>query len=412
MPDPFVLLVVVVTYIGLSLGRVPGLALDRTGVAILGAVVLLAAGRISLADAKAAIDLPTLAVLFGMMLLSVQYQLSGLYAAIADRLARTRDPRRLLLGTIVVTAALSAVLTNDVICLALAPLIGGAVMRAGLPPLPYLLGIACASNIGSALTPIGNPQNILIAQHFHLPFGPFVVACIGPVVVSLIALWLLLRRRVPTAAEHSAQQGGELALTIERAPADRWQARKAVVLTAIALGLFLLPVADAAPLTALAVAGVVLTSRRMTTRAQLALVDWPLLMLFVSLFVIMRAVALGGWTTAASDALHASGTDLHAPWIFIPVVTVLSNVVSNVPAVMVLQSFLDLSPRTGHALALVSTFAGNLLLIGSIANLIVAEQAARLGVRISFVEHMKVGVPATLASLGSVVVWWWLSALV
>ncbi len=135
-----------------------------------------------------------------MMLLSEQYQLSGLYAAIGHRLGRVRDPRHLLAGTIVVAAALSAVLTNDVICFALTPLLARALLASRRDPVPYLLGLAAASNLGSALTPIGNPQNILIAQRLHLHFLPFVAACAMPVVLSLALLYALLVGRVMRAA--------------------------------------------------------------------------------------------------------------------------------------------------------------------------------------------------------------------
>ncbi|HEX2224226.1 MAG TPA: SLC13 family permease, partial [Thermoanaerobaculia bacterium] len=154
------LILFVLTYLGLALGRIPGLALDRTGFAVLGAVGFLATGAISVDAAKAAVDAPTLIVLFGMMLLSVQYRLSGLYSLIGGRLARSRSPRGLLLGTILASGLLSAVLTNDVVCFALTPLLASALLASGRDPLPFLLALACSSNIGSALTPIGNPQNI------------------------------------------------------------------------------------------------------------------------------------------------------------------------------------------------------------------------------------------------------------
>lgn len=388
---PLPLVLFALTYLGLALGRIPPLKLDRTGFAILGAVAFLATGWISVEEAKAAVDAPTLAVLFGMMLLSAQYRLSGLYSLIGGRLARVRDPRRLLLGTIVVTALLSAVLTNDVVCFALTPLLLGALLAAGRPPLPYLLAIACASNIGSALTPIGNPQNILIAQSFRLPFLPFLLACGGPVALSLAALYFLTARQVDAGREAA------LPLPEEPAPLDRRQAAKAVLLTLAAIGLFLSPVP--APLTALGLAGVVLTSRRMHTRDVLALVDWHMLALFVGLFVVVRGFELSGWTQAARDALAAAGVDLARPEALVPGVALLGNLVGNVPAVMLMLPFVGRQPATGYALALASTFAGNAVLVGSIANLIVAEQAERLGVRIGFRDHLRTGLPLTLISL-------------
>ncbi|HEX3527400.1 MAG TPA: SLC13 family permease [Thermoanaerobaculia bacterium] len=384
------LILFALTYLGLAVGRIPPLKLDRTGFAILGAVAFLATGLISVPAAKEAVDAPTLVVLFGMMLLSAQYRLSGLYGVIGHRLARVADPRWLLLGTIVVTALLSAVLTNDVICFALTPVLLEALLAAKRPPLPYLLAIACASNIGSALTPIGNPQNILIAQSFHLPFLHFLLACAVPVVLSLGVLYWLAARLLEPAGE-----------VVPPCPPpdriDRWQATKAVLLTVAVIGLFLSPVPP--PLTALGLAGFVLTSRRMNTRDVLELVDWQLLALFVGLFIVVRGFELSGWTTAARDALMSHGADLTHPPILVPGVAVLSNVVGNVPAVMLMLPFVGRAPVTGYALALASTFAGNAVLVGSIANLIVAEQAQRLGVRITFRDHLRLGLPVTIVSL-------------
>lgn len=381
------LLLFALTYLGLALGRIPPLKLDRTGFAVLGAVAFLATGLISVEEAKAAVDAPTLAVLFGMMLLSAQYRLSGLYSAIGGRLARVEAPRRLLLGTILVTALLSAVLTNDVVCFALTPVLVGALLASGRPPLPYLLAIACASNIGSALTPIGNPQNILIAQRLELPFLPFLLACLVPVALSLAVLYFLLAGKV----------GGESSPAIlpePSVPLERWQAIKALILTAVAIALFLSPVPAA--LTALGIAGAVMTSRRMHTRDMLGLVDWQLLALFVGLFVVVRGFELSGWTEAARDAL---AMDLSEPAVLIPGVALLGNLVGNVPAVMLMLPFVGREPATGYALALASTFAGNAVLVGSIANLIVAEQAERLGIPFGFREHLKTGLTVTVISL-------------
>ena len=382
------LVLFLITYLGIAVGRIPPLKLDRTGFAVLGAVAFLATGAISVEEAKQAVDAPTLAVLFGMMLLSAQYRLSGLYSTIGGWLARVEDPRRLLLGTILVTALLSAVLTNDVVCFALTPLVAMAVAASGRPPLPYLLAIACASNLGSALTPIGNPQNILIAQRMGLGFLPFMAACAAPVIVSLAILYLLLARRVDRPVE-------SIVLSEEPVPLDRWQAAKALALTVAAIGLFLSPVP--APLTALGVAGVVMTSRRMHTRDMLGLVDWQLLALFIGLFVVVRGFEVSGWVEAVRGRM--GGTDLAEPAVLVPSVALLGNLVGNVPAVMLLLPFLPSRPETGYALALASTFAGNAILVGSIANLIVAEQAERLGIRFGFREHLGIGLPITLISL-------------
>jgi Na+/H+ antiporter NhaD/arsenite permease-like protein len=390
-PPLLPLILFVLTYLGLALGRIPGLALDRTGFAVLGAVAFLATGSISVEEAKRAVDAPTIVVLFGMMLLSAQYRQSGLYSVIGGRLARVADPKRLLLGTILVTALLSAVLTNDVVCFALTPLLAISLLASGRPPLPYLLALACASNIGSALTPIGNPQNILISQTLRLPFLPFMLACAVPVVLSLGVLYLFMARRLAEGGN-----GREIS-SEEPIPLHRPEAAKAILLTVAAIALFLSPVP--APLTALGVAGVVLTSRRMHTRDMLALVDWHLLALFVSLFIVGRGFEVSGWTEAARGALAGAGTDLSHPAVLVVAVSLLGLAVGNVPAVMLLLPFVGRQPETGYAMALSSTFAGNAVLVGSIANLIVAEQAGRLGIKLGFREHIGVGLPVTLISL-------------
>jgi Na+/H+ antiporter NhaD/arsenite permease-like protein len=384
------------TYLGLAVGRIPPFKLDRTGFAVLGAVAFLATESISVDDAKSAVDAPTLALLFGMMLLSAQYRLSGLYSAIGGWLARVENPRRLLLGTIVVSALLSAVLTNDVVCFALTPVLAGALLESGRPPLPYLLAVACASNIGSALTPIGNPQNILISQRMGLAFLPFLAACLVPVALSLAALYAFLawrlKRETGPAIPAIPARDPEPAV-----PFQRGQAIKALLLTVVAISLFLSPVP--APITALGVAGAVMLTRRTRTRDMLGLVDWQLLALFCGLFVVVRGFELSGWTEAAGQALAAAGADLTRPRVLIPVVALLGNLVGNVPAVMLLLPFAGSAPATGYTLALASTFAGNAVLAGSIANLIVAEQAERMGIRFGFLDHLRVGLPVTLLSL-------------
>lgn len=391
------LAVFVATYAAIAVGRIPGLALDRTGFALLGALAFLGLGTVSLEAAKDSVDAPTLALLFGMMVLSALYQQSGLYTRIGGALARSTSPRRLLAGTLVSAAALSAVLTNDVVCFAMAPLLAASVVRAGLPPLPYLLALACATNIGSALTPIGNPQNILISQRLALPFAPFVLACAAPVLLSLGFLYLFLARRVPRVAPQAGERP-PAPVPQEETPFQRGPAAKALVLTAAALVLFLTKVP--AHLTALGVAALVLTSRRMYTRSTLALVDWHLLALFCGLFVVNRGLEASGWTGRAVEALAGAGVDFTSGAVLVPAVAGLGLLVGNVPATMLLLPLVPHHLHVGYAIALASTFAGNAVLFGSIANLIVAERAAPYGVRLGFRDHLVVGLPVTLVSLG------------
>lgn len=389
------LLVFALTYAGMALGRVPGLHIDRSGIAIIGAAALLGAGVLTPTQAANGIDLPTLLILFGLMVLSAQYRLAGLYTRIANRVTRAQRPRLLLASVLGAAALLSAVLTNDVVCFALTPVVGLAVLRAGLPAAPFLVGIACASNIGSALTPIGNPQNVLIAQHMELAIVPFVLACAPAVAISLAFTYALLVRQLPAAAPASPSRVADTAP--DEKSFDGTQAGKALALTAMAIVLFLSPVPHY--LTALGLTGVVLVSRRFHTREILALVDWPLLVLLAGLFVVMRGFEVAGGVALVQDALRRASVDLGVPALLVPVTAILSNVVSNVPAVMLLLPLVEPGPEMGHLIALVSTFAGNAVAVGSIANLIVIEQARTVGITVSFAQHARVGLPVTAVSL-------------
>lgn len=400
--DAPVLIVFACVYAGMMLGRWPGLAIDRTGVALLGAIVLLATDCLSLEQAWQAIDAPTLALLLGLMVVSAQFRLAGTYSAITHRLAASNlRPSTLLLLLILVAGGLSAVLANDIVCLAMAPLLVEGCLRRGLRPLPFLLGLACAANVGSAATLIGNPQNMLIGQKLGLSFGGYLLDGVVPAVLGCLATWGILcwqfRGRWQTAAS---------ALAVPAPPFNAWQCGKGVVVLGGLIMLFLVGVWPR-EVVALAAAGVLLMSRRLHTREMLALVDWQLLVLFAGLFVVNHALAASTWLSTGMTGLAHVGVDLQHPgWLF-GVTVVLSNLVSNVPAVMLLLPASEHS-QAGAILALASTLAGNLFIVGSIANIIVVDQAARLGTRITWLEHARSGLPVTLATLAIAAGWLWL----
>jgi Na+/H+ antiporter NhaD/arsenite permease-like protein len=398
--DAVVLSVFLLVYLGMILGGLPGLALDRTGVALLGAIALLAARRLTPEEAVAAVDVPTIGLLFGLMVLSAQLRLGGFYGWVTRRVAGARlSPSGLLLLLILVAGGLSALLCNDIICLAMAPVLAEGCQRRKLDPVPFLLGLACASNVGSAATLIGNPQNMLVGQTLGLSFGGYLAEAIVPSLLGLLATWAVLARR------HRGrwERAGAAAVAVDAPPLDRWQAGKGLLVLAVLVGAFLV-----APwpreVVALAAGGVVLLSRRMASRRMLGLVDWHLILLFLGLFVVNAALGKSGMAARGLSALEAGGVDVREPaWLF-GVTVLLSNLVSNVPAVMLLLPAAE-HQDAGVILAIASTFAGNLLLVGSIANLIVAEQAARLGIRITWREHARVGVPVTLLTLAIAALW-------
>jgi Na+/H+ antiporter NhaD/arsenite permease-like protein len=397
--DPVVLAVFALVYAAMILGGVPGLALDRTGAALLGAIALLAAGRVSATDAWNAVDVPTLALLFGLMVVSAQLRLGGFYGRVTRAVVSAPLGPTALLGVVVaVSGALSAVLANDVVCLAMAPLLVEGCLRRGLQPVPFLAALACAANVGSAATLIGNPQNMLIGQKLGLGFGPYLALAAVPSAIGLVMVWVLV---IGLARGRLAAEPRSVA--VEEVPFDAWQTSKGLVVLAVAVAAFLI-----APwpreVVALAAGGVLLLSRRMASRAMLTLVDWHLLVLFVGLFVVQHAVEASGGLADVTTGLAAAGMDPSSlPWLF-ALTVVLSNLVSNVPAVMLLLPSAT-HHLAGPVLALASTLAGNLLLVGSIANLIVADQAGRLGISFGWREHARYGVPVTLATLAVAAAW-------
>lgn len=387
-------------YLGMILGGLPGLALDRTGIALLGAIAMVAAGGVQLDEVWSAVDMPTLYLLFALMVLSAQFRLAGFYSALVRRLGRHETTPQGLLALVLLTAGgLSAVLTNDVVCLAMTPVLIEVCARRNLDPVPFLLGLACASNVGSAATLIGNPQNILIGQTLQLTFGRFLIDAGIPALLGLGATWLVL---IAQFRGRWTKIGATIAL--QGPPFSPWQAAKGTVVTVALVGLFLFETPWPREGIALVFAGVLLLSRRMATREMLSLVDWHLLVLFIGLFVVNRALVATGALEVSLAAMRAGGVDLSSPpWLF-AIAALLSNVVSNVPATMLLLPAAT-HPFAGPVLALSGTFAGNLIIVGSIANIIVATSAKPLGVNIGFRVHARTGVPVTLATLTIAALW-------
>lgn len=388
-----------VVYLGMFLGGLPRLKMDRSGVALLGAIAVIAVSGMGVVEAARAVDLPTILLLFAFMVISAQMRLGGFYAAVTRRVGSLPLPDPALLAALIAIAALlSAVFSNDVICLAMTPIVARLCLRRGSNPLPFLIGLACASNIGSAATLIGNPQNMLIGSVLRLDFADYARTALPPVLVSLLLLWGWLvcvphaRTEPPVAGEAPD----------EDPPLDLWQTAKGLAVAGVLMGLFL---SGDGPheVAALVGAGLLLLSRRLASAEFMKLVDWPLLILFMGLFVVNHAFEQTGLSAQAVAWLAERGVRLGDPGPLLVVGLALSNLVSNVPAVMLLLPHLQAQPDAGVMLALVTTFAGNLLLVGSIANLIVADLARQQGIVIDWRRHALVGVPVTLLSLG--VVW-------
>ena len=409
MPDhpqtAFVVAIFGVVYLGMILGGLPRLHLDRTGVALLGAIAIVGAGVMTPEAAAQSIHLPTILLLFSFMVISAQMRLGGFYSALTRRIAALPLGPAGLMGVVIAAAALlSAVFTNDIVCLAMAPILADACLRRRLDPVPFLLALACASNIGSALTLIGNPQNMLIGEVLRLPFGAYVRDAAPPVLAGLAVLWALMAwslRRAPPPDAPTAEQLA--ALTAEVPPFDRWQTAKGLIVAAALLGIFLFTdwPRDVA---ALVGAGLLLLSQRFHSSKVMGLIDWELLILFMGLFVVNHALERTGATQAALAWLQSQGLHLADTATLFGATLLLSNLLSNVPAVMLLLPAAT-QPGAGATLALVSTLAGNLLIVGSIANIIVVDAARRSGIVIDWRRHARTGVPVTLLTLALTAAW-------
>jgi Na+/H+ antiporter NhaD/arsenite permease-like protein len=399
--DSFVIAVFFLTYLGMAFGSVRGLRLDRTGIALLAVVALLVSGKVGVKAMGTSIDVSTLLLLFALMIVSAQFQLAGVYGTVAGKVAAaTGSPRRLLALVILVAGGLSAVLANDVVCFAMAPIIAHGIKRRGLDPRPYLLGLVGAANAGSAATLIGNPQNILIGQVGGLDFWSFLAACAVPAAASLGIVFATL------CWIWKAELAGEpLALSDDERPhLNRWQAAKGIGALVILALLFAAPLPR--EVGAMLIAGLLLASRRMSSREMIGLVDWHLLLLFACLFVVTGAFADTEMARHWTEALAERGLFPDTLAMALPVSLLASNSIGNVPAVMLILAVWptpDQGALTG--LALLSTLAGNFLLVGSMANIIVAERAQTAGTRLSFGDFARAGIPMTLATMAVAVLW-------
>lgn len=394
--------VVALTLIGVAVGRYPRLRMNRATIALVGATLLIALGALSLEEAYAALDMNTLVLLFAMMVLNVNLRLAGFFRLIGSQVMRLAGtPRQLLALIIVSSGVLSALFLNDTIVLMFTPLVLDIVLALRRNPIPYLIGLVSAANIGSAATIVGNPQNMIIGVSSGIPFVAF-TAWIAPVsLVGLAVAWGVI---VLVYRPEFAGAGFPADVSWPREAVYRPLLRKSMFATALMLVAF---VAGAPiPLAALGAAAVLLVTRRIKPQRVFNEVDFTLLVFFAGLFMVTGAIEHSG----LSERLFAVGRPLVGQGVaaLSAVAVVLSNLVSNVPAVLLFRPLIGqlADPQAAWlTLAMATTFAGNLTLLGSVANLIVAEVARSRNVELSFMEYLKAGAPITLISLALGVGW-------
>ncbi len=403
------------TYIGMALGKIPRLRMDRAGIAFVGASAMLATGVITLGQATAAdsIDYETLFLLFGMMIVVGFLRLSGFFAQLTNAsLSRIRTPRGLLFVTIILSGVLSAFLVNDIVCLALTPLVLHLTRRLKFDPMPHLIGLATAANIGSVGTITGNPQNMIIGVQSHIPYLRFALHLMPVAILGLgidfgIISWVYRKTLAATELSDSSHEF-ERKHSVDEAPqtrVHRWLRRKSGVIAILTVILFFtgLPIA----VVAVGAAAILLIDRIKPERIYRQ-IDGGLLLMFIGLFIVVHAFQMHVVSHWGIDHWHLL---LAHPINLLSIASaVLSNLVSNVPAVLLFEPVLRAIPQASQqsawlALAMSSTFAGNLTVLGSVANLIVVENARREGFSISFWEYCKAGIPVTILTLALGIGW-------
>ncbi|HET7213077.1 MAG TPA: anion transporter [Terriglobia bacterium] len=392
------------SYLVFAIGKFPGMKIGRPGAAIIGAVLMVAFRVVLPEDVLHFIDFGTIVLLFSMMLIVGCLRLAGFFEWITDLVLMKLKPRHLLPAVIFTCGLLSAFFVNDIICLAMVPFVLSATRRLETKPLPYLLAVATASNIGSVASITGNPQNMLIGSLSGIGYSSFLLNLAPVAIVGLLLDWLVLH----FAFSRGGVKDPAPATAITPFASDRAPLIKPGIVILAVLAGFLAGVPPAM-MAALGAAMMLITRTRDPEQAYRQ-VDWGILVFFVGLFVIV-----GGAEKAGLADLLMSFTrtwNIQNPGVLTVVAAGLSNLVSNVPAVMLLKSLIPAftHPRMGWlVLAMASTLAGNLTITGSVANIIVVERA-RPEVHISFRDYFRVGLPVTLLTLGFGLLWlWWVA---
>ena len=381
------------TYLVLVIGRLPWSRVDRTGGCIIGATLMIAFGVLDVKQAVAAIDFDTIILLFGMMIVVANLRLSGFFGAVTEwAVEHAHGPFVLLVAIVLVAGFFSAFFVNDTMCLVLTPLVLEIARRLRRNALPYLLAVAMAANIGSVATITGNPQNMMIGSFSGIHYRTF-AAALSPVALAGLVLTVVL-----IAAVYHREFRPREKVALEPRPVRTHRALmwKSLTVSAGMIGFFFAgwPV----PKVAL-VAGACCWLRAGEAGEDLPRDRWSLLVLFIGLFIVVAGVettALPNDFFGLAQRFHLERTSMLSAF-----AALLSNIVSNVPAVLVFKPFVSRLGDPGRvwlALAMSTTLAGNLTILGSVANLIVVQKA-RHEVHISFWDYFKVGAPLTVLTI-------------
>jgi Na+/H+ antiporter NhaD/arsenite permease-like protein len=395
-------LIVFITYIGIAIGYWPKLRSNRTTITLIGAGLLILFKQISIKDIPGFLDIDTLILLFSMMVINANLRLSGFFKLTGAYLLRlTRKPRVFLIIEIIVVGVLSAFFLNDTVCIMFTPFLLELVLAMDRNPIPYLIALATAANIGSTATITGNPQNMIIGVASGIPFGQFSLALAPIAILSFIFIWIVITQF------YKKEFARENYFSIPPTQSIRYYKPLLIKTLVVVLGMFIAFLAGVTvAIAAFIAACILLITRRVKPEKVFAEIDWGLLVFFAALFIVTGALEKNGVSTAFMAMTNISGKE--NVFSLSAVTVILSNLVSNVPAVLLLKPVVTAmaDPTAGWlTLAAASTLAGNLTLLGSVANLIVAESAQRRKVTLGFWEYTRAGLLITLLSLVVSTIW-------
>lgn len=321
-----ILLVFAVTYIGIAVGRIPGLKINRVGIALLGAIGMMIFGGVTTAQAVSYVNWPTVCLLFGFFVISAQLRLSGFYDKVATGFAdQLGHPARFLLALMLVTGGLSAFLNHDIVCFVFAPIVGVALLRRQINPVPFLIALAISSNIGAAATLIGNPQNMMIGEVAKLSFGGYLIRSGVPVIIAMGAtygiIWFMSRNNL------QASPPEQNVFVQQIYPFNRIHTIKGISILVAVIALFFTSLPK--EVIALAAAAIHLASPKFRTDDLLGLVDWPILVLFMGLFVVAGAFQSTGYGEDAVHRLAQGGFNLNTPFNLTLTTAAMSSLIGN-----------------------------------------------------------------------------------
>jgi len=402
------LIIFILTYIGIIFTRLPRMNIDRPSAAFFGAVAMILFGVLTFDEAIHAIDFNTIALLLGMMIIISTLEIDGFFEWIATRtLAIADTPFKLLVVLSFTTGIASAFLVNDAVVLLFTPVIIGMCLSLRLNPIPFLIAEILSSNIGSAMTITGNPQNMLIGINSGISYGQFLlflfpVSLLGMIVVVFAVKWFYPNVITPQFPEKEFKTSKEV---LEKQNGRHYNYRSmkfSVPIFILVIVLFFLsrPLKLSIPLIALLGASLILILGRIKPSQVIRQVDWVLLLFFASLFVVVHGIEKVGLMQHLLN--HVKLTETVAGLAGIHAISLLlSQIVSNVPFTVVMLPLMKNanSEILWLALASASTLAGNATIIGAMANLIVIESAESKGVKIKFIEFFRIGIVVTILSM-------------